>query len=104
MYIVAVFMDLPLSRHLQEEYLTELANIKDFFQQYEEVLSRGYENYPPLFVKNEPEEIAEEPAEEPAGDIEEEEEIPIYIQLNETGKNGSNVRQEPSLNGKVVGV
>lgn len=103
LYIVAVFVDLPLSRHLQEEYLTEFASIKDFFQQYEEALSRGYEDYPPLFVKKEPEETVEDPAEEPAGNIEEEEEIPIYIQLNETGKNGSNVRQEPSLNGKVVG-
>lgn len=102
LYIVAVFVDLPLSGHLQEEYLAEFAKVKNFFRQYEEALSRGYEAYPPLFVKKEPEEIIEE-ATAPAESAEEKEEIPIYIQLNETGKNGSNVRQEPSLDGKVVG-
>lgn len=99
LYVVAVFVDLPLSENLQEVYLVEFASIKDFFRQYEEAMSRGYEAYPPLFVKKEPEKIAEEPAEE----VEEKEEIPIFIQLNERGKNGANIRREPSLNGEIVG-
>lgn len=101
LYIMAVFVDLPLSGHLQEEYLAEFAKVKNFFQQYEEALSSGHEAYPPLFVKKEPEKAAEEAVAVSA--IEEKEEVPIYIQLNETGKNGSNVRQEPSLDGQVVG-
>lgn len=98
LYIAAVFVDLPLASHLQEEYLAEFANIKASFQKYEEAMSRGYEDYPPLFVKKEPEE-EEEPAEAAA----EEAKIPVYIQLNEKGKLGANIRQEPSLGAEVVG-
>lgn len=102
LYIAAVFVDLPLSGHLQEEYLAEFADIKDFFRQYEEAMSKGYESYPPLFVKKEPE-VPSETEEGPAGVIEEKEEIPVYIQLNERGQNGANVRREPSLDGEVIG-
>jgi len=102
LYIAAVFVDLPLSGHLQEEYLEEFANIKDFFRQYEEAMSKGYEAYPPLFVKREPE-VTDEIEEGPAELMEEKEEIPVYIQLNERGKNGANVRREPSLDGEIVG-
>ncbi len=98
-YFLAVFVDMPVADHLQKEYFVEFENIKKFFQKYEETLSRGYEDYPPLFVKKEPEQTAEEPAEA----AEEKEEIPVYIQLNETGKNGANVRQEPSLDGEIIG-
>ena len=42
----------------------------------------------------------EEPAEAAA---EEEAKIPVYIQLNEKGKLGANIRQEPSLGAEVVG-
>ncbi len=96
LYISAVFVDLPISKRLQEDYLTEFANIKTFFQKYEEALSRGYEAYPPLLVKK-------EPKEEPVVEVETKEEIPVYIQLNDKGKLGANIRQEPSLNGEIVG-
>lgn len=98
LYIAAVFVDLPLSRYLQEDYLAEFANIKASFQKYEEAMSRGYEDYPPLFVKREPEEV-----EEPVEATVEKEKIPVYIQLNEKGKPGANIRQEPSLDAEVVG-
>lgn len=98
-YIAAVFVDLPLSKYVQEEYLAEFAGIKIFFRQYEEAISRGYESYPPLIIERKPEEIKEEEAAEAI----EKTEQPIYVQLNERGKNGANVRRAPSLAGEVVG-
>lgn len=98
-YISAVFVDLPISGCLKKEYLDEFVNIKAFFQEYEQTISKGYEKYPPLFVKREPEKVEEEPARA----VVEKEEIPVYIQLNETGRNGANVRMEPSLDGEIVG-
>lgn len=97
-YLLAVLVDLPVSRYFSEYYLEELEEVKFFFQKYESELSKGYEKYPPLFVKTEQE------TDEMDGEItlpEEtmdafEEEI-IYIQLNERGRNGSNIRSEADL-------
>lgn len=97
-YLLATFVDLPFAKHLQAYYLSELGHVKSFFQRYEQTLSRGYEKYPPLFVKSEPVEETEEETEEQT-----EEAVLIYIQLNEKGQSGANIRQEPSLNGAVVG-
>lgn len=98
MYFLAVFVDLPFSGHLQAYYLRELGNVKTFFQRYEQTISRGYENYPPLFVKSE---SVEEQEEETETQIEEE--GPLVIQLNDKGKSGANIRLEPTLNGDIVG-
>lgn len=101
-YVAAVFVDLPLSKYIQEEYLAEFAGIKDFFQRYEEAMSMGYESFPPLFVKSEPEEAKEEAIAE-IEEAEAEVQQPIYVQLNERGRNGANIRRDPSLDGEVVG-
>jgi len=100
-YFLAVFVDLPVSKFLSEYYLSELEDVKTFFQRFEVMLSEGHEQYPPLFVRAEPEK-AEETMEEI---VEPEEEGPIYIQLNERGKNGSNIRSETDLDNdsNVVG-
>lgn len=94
-YFLAIFVDLPIADHFQEYYLAGPAGIKKFFQKWESVMSKGYEEYPPLFVYEETQETAEETIEE----VQEQ----VYIQLNEKGKNGSNIRQTPSLNGAIVG-
>lgn len=95
-YFLAIFVDLPFSQHLSEYYFIGLGNFKQFVQQYEKIISRGYEEYPPLFVKKE---VEEERMEET--DIQEK--IPITVRLNEWGKNGANVRGEPSLDGEIIG-
>ena len=53
-YLLAVFVDLPVSQYFQDYYLIEAENIKQFFQKWEQTISKGYEQYPPLFVKKEP--------------------------------------------------
>lgn len=100
-YFSAVFVDLPVSKYLSEYYLSGLEDVKVFFQRFEAILSEGYEQYPPLFVRIEQEKI-EETMEEI---VEQEEEETIYIQLNERGKNGSNIRSETDLgnDGNVIG-
>ena len=92
-YFGAVFVDLPVSMYLSEYYLSEFEDVKVFFQRFEVMLSKGYEQYPPLFVRVEQEKV-EETMEEI---VEPEEEVLIYIQLNERGKNGSNIRSETDL-------
>lgn len=75
-------------------------DIQELFQECELALSKGYESYPPLFVKTEKEESVEEvlPEEE-----DQEEQADIFIILNERGKRGSNIRQNPSLDGEIIG-
>lgn len=95
-YLLAVLVDLPVSEYFQEYYLVELAHAKVFFQQWENAMSEGCEEYPPLFIKKESnEELIEETIVE--------EVKTIYIQLNEQGKNGSNIRRNPSLNAEIIG-
>lgn len=75
-------------------------DIQKLFQECEFALSKGYESYPPLFVKTEKEEIVEETmAEEENKEIQED----VFILLNEKGKKGSNIRQDPSLDGEIIG-
>ena len=63
------------------------------------MLSGDCEQYPPLFRKREPESDESAMAlEELQNEIE-----PVYIQLNDQGRDGSNIRKEPSMNGAVVG-
>lgn len=98
-YFLAVFVDLPFSGYVSEEYLSGAENCKAFFQQIETFVSKGCEQYPPLFVKREDVETAvEEPETEP------EETEPVYIQLNDEGKDGANIRSEPDLSddGNVI--
>lgn len=99
-YFLAVFVDLPFSRYVSEEYLSGAENVKVFFRQIEAFCSQGCEQYPPLFVKREDEETAAE--EEPEAEPEETE--PVYIQLNDEGKDGANIRSEPDLgdDGNIV--
>lgn len=99
-YLLAVFVDLPVSQNLEDYYLQELEKIKIFFQQGEHCLSLGYENYPPLFIEAEVKETMTD------NNLEEEpviEEVVTYLKLNEKGQNGSNIRETPSLDGLVVG-
>ncbi len=88
-YFLAVFVDLPFAKYLSGYYLEELEDVKSFFRKFEIMISKDYEKYPPLFVK-----IVEE--EEGAVAILEDRE-PVYIQLNEDGKRGSNIRSETNL-------
>ena len=101
LYFAAILADMPILKNLQESYFVELVKIKNFFQGYEKMLSKGYEDYPPLFIKKESVEgdvdmNNQESAEEVV------EEAPIYIQLNEKGIGGANIRREPSLDGEIV--
>ncbi len=100
-YFLAVFVDLPFSGYVSEEYLSGAENCKAFFRQIETFFSKGCEQYPPLFVKREDEE--EMPADEEP-ETEPEEEEPVYIQLNDEGKDGANIRSEPDLgdDGNIV--
>lgn len=95
-YFFAVCVDLPVSKRFSGYYLDELENVKAFFQKYEVMLSKDYEQYPPLFVKIEKE---EDVATEEALPVPEEK-GPVYIQLNEEGKNGSNIRSEANVNSR----
>lgn len=99
LYFLAVFVDLPISRNIQEYYLVGLTDIQSFFQQCEAALSKGYEEYPPLFVRAESTEDSRDTTE--VGN-----EIlvsVVYIRLNKKGESGANIRQDPSLDGLVVG-
>lgn len=80
LYFFAVFMDLPVSKNFEKESLAGVANIKAFFQQVENKLSKGYKKYPPLLKKKET----------------------IYIQLNASGKKDAKIRHKPSLKGKII--
>lgn len=96
-YLPAVFVDLPISQYLEGYYLTEVGKIKEFFQGWEYKISKGYEKYPPLFVKKEPKkEITKEK------DTEETREAPMYLRLNKKGEDGSNIRREPSMDGEKL--
>ena len=106
-YFLAVFVDLTFAKRLSGYYLEELEGVKLFFRKYEIMISKDYEKYPPLFVKTvaeEPKEKAEEETVEEAVVILEDRE-PIYIQLNERGKRGSNIRSETNLddNNNIIG-
>lgn len=98
-YFLAVFVDLPFSGYVSEEYLSGAENCKAFFQQIETFFSKGCEQYPPLFVKREEETVADEETETEPGETE-----PVYIQLNDEGKDGANIRSEPDLSddGNIV--
>ena len=92
-YFLAVFVDLPVAGYISDEYIRDMQNIKAFFQQIETSLSKGYEQYTPLFIS---------PTEDEKVTVEDivsmpEEKEPIYIQLNEKGKSGSNIRSEADL-------
>lgn len=84
-YFMAIFSELPVAENLQGYYLTPFFQTKNFFQEIESSLSKGYEAYAPLFEWKE---------------IEKEE--VIYLSLNERGFAGSNVRYEPSLESSIV--
>ena len=90
-YFLAVFVDLSVAGRISEEYLGGAENIKTFFLQLETMLSKGYEQYPPLFVQ--------------AEEYEDERE-PIHILLNDRGKSGSNLRSEADLSdkGNIIGI
>lgn len=100
-YFLAVFVDLPFSGYVSEEYLSGAENCKTFFRQIETFFSKGCEQYPPLFVKREDEEetVADKETETEPGETE-----PVYIQLNDEGKDGANIRSEPDLSddGNIV--
>lgn len=96
-YFSAIFVDLPFSKNFNSLYLQKFRNIKTFFINFESNLSEGYEEYPPLFVQKEEQELARL-----ENDMMEEQEI-IYLQLNARGQNGSNIRGIPSLDGPVIG-
>lgn len=98
-YFSAVLVDLPFANGLEGYYLSGFTKIKLFCQKYEEMLSGDCEQYPPLFRKREPESDESAMALE---DLQNEIE-PVYIQLNDQGRDGSNIRKEPSMNGAVVG-
>lgn len=100
-YFLAVFVDLPVAGHISEEYLSSANNIKTLFVQIETLLSNGYEQYPPLFAQKE--EYEEAVAEEVSSETEERK--AVFIQLNDRGKNGSNIRSEPDLStkGNIIG-
>lgn len=98
-YFSAVFVDLPFANGLEGYYLSGFTKMKSFCQKYEEMLSGDCEQYPPLFKKREPKSDASAAtSEELQSEIE-----PVYIQLNDQGRGGSNIRKEPSMNGEVVG-
>lgn len=90
-YFCAILVDLPISKNLQGYYLTEFAGIRDYFQGIERFLSKGYEQYPPLFVQTQA--VVPDTAEVMA-----EQETPVYIKLNKKGKRGAKIRSGPSLN------
>lgn len=94
-YFGGIFVDLPISQRLEASYREDFVDFKYNVQGLERFLSKGYENYPPLFIK--------ETKASPKDDNKATEEEVIYIRLNEEGKNGTNLRQEPSLDGVVVG-
>lgn len=100
-YFLAVFVDLPAAAHISEGHLSGLSDIKDFFVHIEVFLSKGYEQYPPLFVQREESEDAA--AEEALSESEDRESV--VIRLNDEGKDGSNIRSEPDLSteGNIVG-
>ncbi len=107
-YIGAVFADLPFTNRLQGSYLEIPFAMKSFFQSYESAMSYGYDMYPPLFhiVKKEKSKEKENETEkmdrtEKVKNLKEKEE-PVYLYINEIGRNGSNIRTEPSLNSKVI--
>lgn len=97
-YFSAVFVDLPFANTINEVYAEDLANIKGFYMRAEKLLSNGYEAYPPLFnftKRTEHSKTADVKAKET-------EEAVFYLQLNERGINGSNVRQAPSLDSEIL--
>ncbi len=100
-YFLAVFVDLPAAKYISDEYLSDMQNIKASFQQIETALSKGYEQYTPLFIP------AAENDEVAVDDIVSmpEKKDPIYIRLNDRGKGGSNIRSEADLsnNGNIIG-
>lgn len=101
-YFLAVFVDMPVARYISDECLWDMQNIKAFFQRIETSLSRGYEQYAPLFVSamKDEEVTVEDILPMP------EEKEPIYIRLNNKGKDGSNIRSEVDLsnNRNIIGV
>ncbi len=99
LYLSAIFVDLPFADGLEAYYLTELTKMKVFCQKYEQTMSGNYQQYPPLFIAKEPEPRENEIA---VSELDSENE-PVYIQLNEKGKNGSNIRKEPLMSGAIVG-
>lgn len=96
LYCMAIFVDMPFSSHINDRYLNGFQNIKDFCLKIESHVSCGYEGYPDLIVVI-GEDGAQEEKEEPL--INE----TIYITLNDVGKYGTNVREEPSLDAPIVG-
>lgn len=99
-YIMAIFVDTPIADNIPQYYLKDIEQIKSACMQYENWLSKGCENYPPLFIKKEMPEVIETESEAESESVVKED---IYIQLNERGQNGSNIRKIPDLNGEVVG-
>lgn len=96
LYLLPVFVDLPVSKYFQEYYLVELAKIKKSFQKWENTMSKGCEEYPPLFViKKQEAEVVQETASE-------EQEI-TYIQLSEQTEGICNIRKDPSIEGEIIG-
>ncbi|MDO4171016.1 MAG: SH3 domain-containing protein [Lachnospiraceae bacterium] len=96
LYLLPVFVDLPVSKYFQEYYLVELTKVKMHFQKWENAMSEGCEEYPPLFVRKKDEaEVAQETV------LEEEESI--SIQLNEQGESSCNIRQNPSIESEIIG-
>lgn len=97
-YFSAVFVDLPFADSVNEAYTEDLVNVKNFYMRAEKLLSNGYEAYPPLLNL----EKRAEHSEMANAKVKETEKADFYLQLNERGINGSNVRQSPSLDSEIL--
>lgn len=94
-YFAGIFVDLPISKRLEGYYITDLENFKYSLQKIECIFSKGYEEYPPLFLKKETVVSNESTASQEITEL--------LIILNAEGRNGANIRQEPSLDAAIVG-
>ena len=99
LYFGAIFTDLPVADNMPQYYLQGFNEFRKKCMIYEEVLSKGCENYPPLFEKKEIIEVSEITEEESSED---EIIVNMYLLLNERGRGGSNIRKTPDLNGEIV--
>ena len=90
-YIMAVFVDTPITKAVSSEYLTEFQNFQSFCLKIESKVSGGVE------IEVTPVTLINASVNEDGFDED------IYIKLNDKGSNGANVRVSPSLDASIIG-
>lgn len=94
LFIAALIPRLAIIKSLNERYRTSFCIVQNQLDNFEQVLAPRINEYPEIFKEKSKDE--EENTEEEVQEI--------YLELNQKGENGANIRKGPSLDDEIISV